>query len=193
MPTAAHPPHAAATQALFDFLDGTHRRMQHELRQMNVLVDALVHERLQPADRAQLTDTVHWFDTVAREHHLDEEKHVFPTLLVSGDAQVVETTRRLRQDHGWIEQNWLEIGPLLSAVANGNHWFEAEQLQRAVRLFTDLCLDHLVLEESLAYHAARAHIDAATLAAADREMAQRRQARQARHEASAKTGRQGRR
>lgn len=183
MSSAARPTQAPATPALFTFLDETHQRLQRELQHLNHAVDALAQDRLQPAERAQLAAAVHWFDTVAREHHLDEERHIFPTLLASDDAHVVDVTRRLRQDHGWIEQNWLEIGPLLSAVANGNHWFEAAPLQEAVQMFTQLCLDHLTLEESLAYPEARAHIDAAALAAADREMAQRRKAHETRQEA----------
>ncbi|MDR2154551.1 MAG: hemerythrin domain-containing protein [Burkholderiaceae bacterium] len=165
---------SADTSALFVFLDQTHQRMQAELRHLNHAIDALAQGELPPAVHAQLKSAVRWFDTTARQHHMDEEKHLFPTLLASSDPHVVETTLRLRQDHGWIEQNWLEVGPQLSALVDGNHWIESETLQESVRLFTQLCLDHLVQEESLAYPQARAHMDAATLTAAEHELAQRR-------------------
>ena len=162
---------------LFDFLDQTHRRMQLELGRMLEVVDAFVDDRLTPHDAEQLARTVQWFDTVARQHHLDEERHVFPALLDSPDDHVVEVTRRLRQDHGWIEQNWLEMGPQLAAVAGGNHWVDPGPLREMVQLFSQLCLDHMMLEESQAYPQARAHIPAPVLAQADREMAARRQQR----------------
>lgn len=187
MSPAAHPlPRAGASAdatALFEFLDKTHQRMQTELQHMNCAVDALVQEQLQPAERAQLQEAVRWFDTTARQHHLDEEKHVLPLLQASDNAQVADIARRLRQDHGWIEQNWLEIEPMLSAVVNGNHWFEPGQLQESVQLFTQLCLDHLALEESQAYPDARKRIDPTALAAAEREMAARRKTQETRQRA----------
>ncbi|MFV0679398.1 hemerythrin domain-containing protein [Ottowia sp.] len=180
--TPAPPADAPVADTLFQFLDATHQRMQQELAHMNRVVDALVADRLTPEDLTQLASTVQWFDTVARQHHLDEEKHVFPTLMASDDAHVVDVTRRLRQDHGWIEQNWLEMGPHLSAVVGGNHWIEPALVREMVRVFTQLCLDHLALEESLAYPQARAHIAAQDLARADKEMAQRRESYQAKQE-----------
>ncbi|MCL1960567.1 MAG: hemerythrin domain-containing protein [Desulfovibrionaceae bacterium] len=180
MSPAAPSPERAGASALFECLDQAHQHMRAELLHMNRAVDSLMQGQLQPAGREQLQHAVHWFDTTAREHHLDEEKHVFPALQASGDPQAVEAASRLRQDHGWIEQNWLEIGPLLSAVVNGNHWPEPEPLQESVQLFTRLCLEHLALEESLAYPLARERLDAAALAAAGREMTERRKPRAAR-------------
>jgi len=50
-------------------------------------------------------------------------------------------------------------------------------------VFSQLCLDHLMLEESLAYPEARAQIDADALTKADQEMEQRRASFAARKEA----------
>jgi hemerythrin-like domain-containing protein len=166
-------PQTPADSTLFQFLDQVHQRMQEELQHMSRAVDALAQGELPPVARQQLKTAVHWFDTTARQHHLDEEKYVFPALLESGDEYVAEITRRLRQDHGWIEQNWLEIGPLLSAAVGGNHSFDADSLRESVQLFSQLCLDHLVLEESLAYPEARERIAPATQAATGRELASR--------------------
>ena len=174
-------PGAPLTGELFQFLDETHQQLAQELEHLNRVVDALVRDQLTPQDTQQLARTIHWFDTVARQHHQDEEKHIFPTLLTSGDVQVVQVTERLRQDHGWIEQNWLEIGPHLSAVVHGNHWIEPPLVQEMVQMFSQLCLDHLTLEESLAYPWARSHIHAVDLAKANREMAERRAKYAARH------------
>ena len=42
-----------------------------------------------------------------------EEQLVFPSLLADGDSEIVAHVQRLQQDHGWLEEDWLEIGPQL--------------------------------------------------------------------------------
>ena len=167
----------AADGALFQFLDAEHRQLQRELIDLDRLVNAFAADRLGATGRQRLGKTVAWFNQTARQHHRDEELHVFPALLQSSDPHIVQVTRRLQQDHGWIEQNWLEIEPMLSAVVNNNHWVEPAQLAEATQLFYQLYVDHLVLEESLAYPEARQRIDPAELAASDQAMAERREAR----------------
>jgi hemerythrin-like domain-containing protein len=183
MPSTPKTPGSAAAingGELFQFLDEAHQRMEVELHHINHAMNELAQQDdLQHATRQQLREAIEWFGTIGRDHHLDEERHVFPPLLESGDETVAEVAQRLRQDHGWIEQNWLEIGPLLSAVAEGNHSYDVDSLGEAVQMFTQLCLDHLILEELLAYPEARARIGAASLAVASRELIQRHKARAA--------------
>ena len=52
-------------------------------------------------------------------------------------------------------------------------------LRQAVEVFQQLYLDHIVLEESLAYPEARGRIDPALLESMGREMAKRRAVRDA--------------
>jgi hemerythrin-like domain-containing protein len=162
---------------MFEFFNETHRRVHEELRRLNRVVDDLVQDRLQPAGMARLKDILHWFDTAAREHHVDEEKHVFPALLAIGDERVTRMTRRLLQDHAWIDDNWQALKPLLLAVAGGNPRGEPVRLQELAHLFTELYMEHMGVEESMAYPKLRARMTPAAVAAAEQEMTQRRKVR----------------
>lgn len=165
---------------LFQFLDRSHQELQRQLQSLTRLAQQIAEDSLDAAGRTELKQTVAWFNGEARQHHLDEERHIFPALLQSTDANVVQTTQRLRQDHGWLEENWLELEPSLEAAAGGYSWFDPGTLQQGVQVFEQLYLDHLVLEESLAYPEARAHIHPAELEKAGVEMARRRAVREAR-------------
>ncbi len=160
--------------ALFEFLDSTHREILERLRQLAPLVDAIETGGLNAANRDQARRILHYFNTEARQHHLDEEKHVFPSLLASQNAEIVHAAERLIQDHGWLEENWLEMAPSLDAAANGNLWFDTQALRHALDVFEALYIDHILLEESIAYPAAKQRMEAYDAAGMGREMAQRR-------------------
>jgi len=158
----------------FDVLDSCHRQVVIALQQMGDLVEHLaehgVDGRAQESARAIFT----FFMNTAREHHLDEERHVFPALMRSGRADLIDATLRLQQDHGWIEEDWLELAPQFESIAAGYHWFNLDQLRLAVPVFQALYQDHMALEESLIYPEARARINEWDMQGMGREMAQRR-------------------
>ncbi|QCB48075.1 hemerythrin domain-containing protein [Hydrogenophaga sp. PAMC20947] len=163
-----------AAPALFEFLDSTHREILERLRQLAPLVDAIESGGLNAANREQARRILHYFNTEARQHHLDEEKHIFPAMLASQDAEIVHAAERLTQDHGWLEENWLQMAPSLDAAANGNLWFDIQELRHALDVFEALYLDHIMLEESIAYPAAQKRLVACDAVGMGREMAQRR-------------------
>ena len=107
--------------------------------------------------RQQAGEIEAYFSSTSRQHHLDEEEKVFPPLLVGGDAELVAAVRRLQQDHGWIEENWLELAPQLRAIASGNSWVDPAEFQHDVEVFLDLCRGHIALEETLIYPQSKAH------------------------------------
>lgn len=178
---AAAPTDRVAT-GMFDFLDNSHRELQQRLADLTGLLDEIERDGLSAAVRERARRAHAWFETDARQHHLDEEQHVFPALLASSDVGLVEQTQRLRQDHGWIEENWLEIAPSLAAAADGHPWFDPMVLRQQLGVFTQLYLDHLALEETLAYPQARALINPREREVATAEMAKRRAQRVARME-----------
>lgn len=167
-------PTSVADEGLFNFLDQFHQAILVKLDEMLALVVALEADGLTPRIRAQARQLNDWFSAEARQHHLDEERHVFPALLTSADTEIQQATHRLIQDHGWLEADWLEIAPSLAAAAEGNHWFDPAVLRHAVEVFRQLYVDHIVLEESLAYPQARERMDPALLDAMGVEMARRR-------------------
>jgi hemerythrin-like domain-containing protein len=118
-------------------------------------VDELDAQGVTAATRATADEICRFFDGSARAHHAAEETHVFPNLLDSGDKVLVQHVRRLQQDHGWLEEDWLELQPQLRAVVEGYNWFDLDFLRAAVPVFTDLYRDHVALEENVVYPESR--------------------------------------
>jgi hemerythrin-like domain-containing protein len=177
--TATNP--AASTQATtprtvqpFDVLDACHQQMATALIRLGELVQHVQDHGVDDSARTLARELFQFFMHTAHEHHRDEELHIFPALISSGDDELVRTTLRLQQDHGWIEEDWLELAPQIEAIAAGYNWYNIEQLQLAVPVFQALYQDHMALEESLIYPEARARIAEWDLQGMGREMAQRR-------------------
>jgi hemerythrin-like domain-containing protein len=165
---------APVSIAVFEFLDATHREVQQHIRQLHGLVDAIESEGLSLANRGAAQRVLDFFNGEARQHHLDEEKHIFPPLLASQDAEIVQATEHLIQDHGWLEENWIQIAPSLEAATHGNLWFDPAELRHALEVFEALYLDHILLEESIAYPEARKRLQNLDTLGMGREMAKRR-------------------
>jgi hemerythrin-like domain-containing protein len=157
-------------------LDVCHRRILAVARELEQLVASLDADRVDAESRAVAAAIADFFCTVARRHHEDEERHVFPALLASGDEALVQAALRMQTDHGWLEEDWLELEPQLQAIATGIGQCDVDVLRTGVEVFVALYRDHIALEESLAYPEARARLGAPVLRAAGREMAQRRRA-----------------
>jgi hemerythrin-like domain-containing protein len=164
---------------VFEFLDATHRHIDQHLKRLRLLVDRIATDGLDHASQEQAREVLDYFSMDARQHHLDEEKHIFPTLLASGDPDVVQAAERLTQDHGWLEENWLCIAPSIDAAADGSTWFDTTELSHALDVFEALYADHMLLEESLAYPEARRRLEGLDTLGMGREMAQRRAQQQA--------------
>lgn len=165
---------APVSLALFEFLDSTHKDIQNQVRQLHLLVDAIESEGLNAANRALARRVLDYFNTEARQHHLDEERHIFPALLASQDPEVVQAAEHLIQDHGWLEENWIQIAPSLEAATNGNLWFDPAELRHALEVFEALYLDHILIEESIAYPEAKQRLAGIDTLGMGREMARRR-------------------
>ena len=146
-----------AGPASFDALDACHQQIQRHLTELAALGQHIEATGVDDVARQQAGSIEAFFSGTSRQHHLDEEEKVFPPLLVGGDAELVAAVRRLQQDHGWIEENWLELAPQLRAIASGNNWFDPAEFQHDVEVFLDLCRGHIALEETLIYPQSKAH------------------------------------
>ena len=161
---------------VFEFLDGTHREIQKQVGRLHQLVDAIEANGLNTETRDMARDVLEFFNNEARQHHLDEEKHIFPPLLSSQNPEVVQAAEHLTQDHGWLEENWIQIAPSLEAATSGNLWFDPSELRHALDVFEALYLDHILLEESIAYPEAKKRLEGLDTLGMGREMAKRRAA-----------------
>lgn len=142
----------------FKALDACHQKIHEQLAELADLLERLDAESDSPHCRQKAKTIEAFFSEVARPHHAEEEKSVFPALLASDNAELVQAVRTLQQDHGWIEQNWLELAPMLRAIALGEDWADMAELKHNAEVFVNLCHDHIMLEESLIYPEAKARL-----------------------------------
>lgn len=167
----------------FDVLDVCHRHTLFALGKLAALVARLKRQGADPESRAIAADIVRFFSTTAREHHEDEELHLFPSLLSAAEPDIVQAVLRLQQDHHWLHIDWMELSPQLEAIAAGQTSYDIDALTEGAQVFIALSHDHIALEESCIYPRARARLRAGDRHDMGREMAARRRARHALQEA----------
>jgi hemerythrin-like domain-containing protein len=180
------PEPGAARRDGFVALDACHRRMLAVSDALQQLAEQVDRDDAGADQRATAAAIADFYATTVRQHHEDEERHVFPPLLGSADAEVVQAVLRLQQDHGWLEEDWLELEPHLQALATGYGCCDMDTLRSGAEVFTALLRDHIALEEALIYPEARAQLGEAGRRAMGREMAARR--REQRRESAASSG-----
>lgn len=176
-------PAAVTTRDGFEVLDACHRQTMLMLDKLALLLAHLEKGSPDEQARTMATEIVGFFSTTARQHHEDEERHIFPKMLDSSDPDIVQAVLRLQQDHHWLEEDWIEISPQLDAVANGQSWYDIDILRESIEIFAALSHEHVALEETRIYPKAREQLGAVARLAMSREMDQRREAQQARREA----------
>jgi hemerythrin-like domain-containing protein len=175
--TTSVPPSVAVAAEPFAALDACHQEVMGALQRFSDFLDHLDDHGVDQTAREQASALVAFFTQTARQHHADEEQQVFPSLLTSGDTELVQHVRRLQQDHGWLEEDWIELSPQLDAVSQGYSWYDIDALRHGVSVFTALYHDHIDLEESLIYPEAKRRMAALPDAGSGRDQSQaRRQA-----------------
>jgi len=140
----------------FEALDACHRDIQRNLAALDALARQIQADGINDPARHQAGTIEAFFSGTSRQHHAEEERTVFPPLLASGNAELVQAVRTLQQDHGWIEENWIELAPQLRAIASGNDWADGAEFQHCVEVFVDLVRGHIALEETLIYPESKA-------------------------------------
>lgn len=143
-------------QPVFDALDACHRDIQAHLAELRELAVQVANGGMSTSLRPAARDIEAFFSSTSREHHAEEEANVFPALLASGNPELANAVRTLQQDHGWIEENWLELAPRLRAMASGEGWTDETEFLNYVEVFLALMEGHIALEETLIYPESKA-------------------------------------
>jgi hemerythrin-like domain-containing protein len=158
----------------FEPLEACHRETVRMLETLEMLVIRAVAVGPDPRTRelARLADR--YFSEELRQHHVDEETHVFPALAASADAETAQAVARLKHDHSWLRADWRILSPLVRALAAGQSWVDLDVLREGVEVFGTLARDHIALEESLIYPQARIRMLEASRREMRRAMAARR-------------------
>jgi hemerythrin-like domain-containing protein len=157
----------------FDTLGDCHRDTLRMLAELEMLVARL--ERTGPDSHARVMASaieMHFSATLHR-HHEEEERHIFPPLVASGDPETLQVVARLKQDHAWIQLNWRELWPHVNAIACGHSWYDLDVLRAGVEIVSALEREHIELEESLVYPLARKMSSAAQLEHAESRASRR--------------------
>ena len=173
-------PQSASREDGFAALDECHRRVLARVDELSGLVAAVEAGEMNPAMRTLAASIADFLGNDARRHHEDEERHVFPPLLASANAELVDIVLRLQQDHSWIEEDWFELESHVQAIATGYGTCDIDTLREGTAILAALYKEHIALEESIVYPEARARIGAAGLDAMGREMIARRRIERAR-------------
>jgi len=155
-------------QPQFDALDACHQQIQAHLDELSKLAEYVSANGIDDKVQQKALDIEAFFSGTSRDHHAQEETSVFPALLASDDASLVAAVRSLQQDHGWIEENWIELAPRLRAIASGNGWIDETEFLNYVEVFLELCNSHIALEETLIYPESKARWADAVAARAQR-------------------------
>lgn len=141
--------------AKFEMLDKTHRQVMQLLEAMAKLLDHVDDNGPDDEARRMAGEIRSFFEGEVRQHHAEEEARVFPDLLASGDAELAHHVKRLQQDHGWLEEDWTLLGPQLEAIERGYNWYDLAMLRQALPVFEKLNREHITLEETVVYPAAK--------------------------------------
>ncbi len=85
-------------------LEACHAEMMKAAGVLERLVEAVSADAVAALDRAAASAVVQFYGVTARRHHEDEERHVFPALLASGQADLVQAASQLRRELGFSVQ-----------------------------------------------------------------------------------------
>ncbi len=152
----------------FETLDQTHQAALKLLQALSRLLLELRQSGPDEGARASALEIMAFFNGPARGHHAEEETRVFPELLAAGNPELTQQVLRLKQDHGWLDQDWRELAPHIEAIASGYTWYDLDMLLAALPIFTTLYEEHISLEETMVYPEARRRREAARAAEASR-------------------------
>ncbi len=146
----------ASALPVFDRLDSTHAQMRYWLGELQGLVNHMEDRGWDIWARDHARSVINFFSHTARQHHVDVDRQIFPLIMGRGDASIETSVDRLRQDQGWLEENWREVLAQLQPVAEGFGGYDVDMLRHASDVYAALLLEHLALEEGLVFPAARA-------------------------------------
>ena len=146
----------AGAVPVLDRIDATHAQMRYWLGELQGLVNHMEDRGWDTWARDHARSVIDFFSHTARQHHLDVDRQLFPLVVGRGNQAIDHNVDQLRQDHGWIEENWRELLAQLQPVAEGFGGYDIDMLRHAADVYAALLIEHLALEQSHVFPAARA-------------------------------------
>lgn len=160
----------------FEMLEACHERVRRSLALLERLIGHVEAHGHDAQSRSAAADVLRYFDLAAPLHHEDEERHVFPLLEHCGDAALEAATAGLRRDHARMEALWAPLRVALGSwAALDPSQAPVESTRQQAQAFGNVYAEHLRVEETLVFPAARSRMDSARLADMSADMQGRRQ------------------
>ena len=150
----------AGTLPMLDRLDAMHEQMRYWLGELQTLVNHMEDRGWDTWARDHARSVIDFFSHTARQHHADVDRQIFPLISGRGDAAIDTSIDRLRQDQGWLEENWREVLAQLQPVAEGFGGYDVDTLRRAAEIFDEVLREKVEREKSLLPPAERALAEA---------------------------------
>lgn len=159
----------------FEMLEACHERVRRSLVLLERLVGHVETHGHDAQSRSAAADVLRYFALAAPLHHEDEERHVFPMLEHCGDATLEAATAGLRRDHARMDTLWAPLRVALGSwAALDTSPAPTEPTRQQAHAFGSLYAEHLQIEETQVFPAARSRMDSARLAHMSADMARRR-------------------
>ncbi|MFV0600332.1 MAG: hemerythrin domain-containing protein [Brachymonas sp.] len=166
-------PAAAGFDDPAGLLHACHERVHERCRLLERLLQHVATHGADTQAQEAATNILRYFDTAAPQHHEDEERHVFPRLLASNDATLVQCVKTLQRQHHEMADAWQKLRALLMAVQQGDAGGLLGQAA-FVDSFVALYQAHIALEEGTAFPAGFADMPPDQRTQMGKEMAARR-------------------
>lgn len=140
------------SMSALELQDVTHQLVQQFIAELQEMLPDLIAGGLSAAQKKVLQKIVTFFDQEMKEHHLEEELHIFPLLLSKGDAQLSEKVQMLKADHNALRLGWQELKHAIEQTVESATVDPAVLCGRFER-YSACFARHLVLEESIQFSA----------------------------------------
>jgi hemerythrin-like domain-containing protein len=157
-------------------LKDCHRRIEHFLNIICVVVDRAGNRALSDEETAAIQAALNYFRVGGQRHTADEEQSLFPRMRAAGAAHEVTEIGGLEHDHGEAEAMHAQVDDLYSAwIANGSLTpAQHEELGAATNKLRQLYERHIALEEQVVFPRAAEMLSRDAIAAMGEELRARR-------------------
>jgi len=157
-------------------LHDCHRRIEHFVNIVCVVVDRAQNRALSEEEAAAIQAALHYFRTGGPRHNADEEESLFPRMRAAGATNQLEKIGGLEHDHRDAEALHARVDSLYSAwIADGALMpTQQEELANATAKLQHLYQQHIELEEKVVFPSATKMLNPETLVAMGQEFRARR-------------------
>ena len=130
--------------------DVTNQLVQQFMAELQDMLDDLIAGELSPQQSNVLSKVISFFDNEMKQHHLEEEGHIFPLLLSRGDALMSEKVQTLKADHEALRSGWRDLKSAIEQMA-ASPGTDGLNLYACFDRYSDCFARHLALEESVQF------------------------------------------